>query len=98
MSFKTEMREFMSKLESWITGQQNVVTSLRALIDEQKDMIKYLRQDNRDLMNRLMSKNFEEYTMGSPDDIVSPFEVSPKSEPTEATEYLAGEIVEDEIE
>ena len=98
MSFKTEMREFMSKLENWITGQQNVVSSLRALIDEQKDMIRILRQDNRDLMNRLMSKDFDNYIIGSPDDIKSPFEEPSRKEPEELTEYLAGEIVEDETE
>ena len=77
---------------------KTVMDELRRAIDMQAILIQGLRQDNRDLLNRLMVKNMQEYAMTSPASVAEmnfpPAEKLAK-EDNFGREFLAGEVIED---
>ena len=78
------------------------IKSLKESIDRlfymQSMLIKDLRQDNRDLLNRVMVKNMQEYALTSPASVAEmtlPAEQLAR-EDNFGKEFLAGEIADNE--
>lgn len=83
-----ELEERVNSFERVFEDQAQTIKVLQELLNE-------ARKDNRDLMNRLMSRDFEQYTHMSPSSVL---EIGGESqgEAEVPLDYLAGEIVEDE--
>ena len=72
--------------------------SMDRLFYMQSMLIKDLRQDNRDLLNRVMVKNMQEYAMTSPASVAEmnlPAEQLARDD-NFGKEFLAGEIADNE--
>ena len=86
------------KILAEIVALRAAVQEFKRIVDVQSALIVGLRQDNRDMLNRLMVRDMKEYSM------VSPASVAEMHFPAEklahqdefSREFLAGEIADNE--
>ena len=91
MGFKRDVNEKLARIEQKLTEYVNVLKVKDRIIDLQKELISDLREEKKDLMNRIMAVDYEklrvfELGKGEPGMGEEP--------PWDADESLVGDVVE----